>query len=336
MSLRDVTVTLKVKPVKNEETLQQQLIYQQHSDVWVALSMTTKPCLRDSDLRRELWTLAKLAVQLSLVSACDYSAKVMTTIFAGHFLSTDEFDAVALGNTMTNITGYSMIYAIVSPMDSLCTQANGARNWKLFSVTVHRAVICTVLFLIPTVLLWLNMDKVLVLCGQNPMISANVYQWTLVYLVMLPAYVIQTITVRFLSSQGIAKPLLYIGIVVYVIWHPSMLYLVFVVLAKRDFVWAPLCNIVTAYVQIAIMMTYIVTKKPHHSLSFQRVSWSQIFRWNTKMDRILLDGDWDSEVNLGIPAGHGAEGRSRKDSNPDVIDRGIGEYIRLVVAGICP
>ena len=319
--------------------------------------MTSKqPESTGSELKRELLLLAKLAGPLVVSSASDYFGKLLTTIFAGHILTTSEFDAVALGNTMTNITGYSMIIAFASPMDSLCTQANGAQNWKLYSVTVHRALICTALFLIPTVLLWLNMEQVLILCGQNPDIALNVYRWTLIYLAMLPAYTIRTILIRFLSSQAISQPLLYIGIFVYILWHPSWLCLIFVVLGQSDFLWFPICNVVTTYLQITLILGYIVLYKPHHPLTLQRVSLSKIFRWRT-------DGNFDKEGNVKeglLINGNGVnshdspavrassappgpvltstpepvvKGSGAQLSNVAVIDKGISEYIQLLIAG---
>lgn len=267
----------------------------------------------ESEFNSELWQLAKLAIALMVAAATEHLGTFLTTIVAGHILSTDEFDGVALGFTMTNITGYAMIIAFASPMDSLCTQAMGARNWKLFSLTVHRALACNALFLIPTVILWLNMDKVLILCGQDPVIAIYVYQWTLVYLSMLPAYTIQTIIVRFLSSQSIAKPLFYIGIVVYIIWHPLLLCLVFIGLRKTDFVWFPLCNVVTAYVQIMIQIGYIIIARPHEPLTFQQVSLSEIFRWKANPQENAFV---DEPINL------------------QVIDKGLSEYIQLLFAGL--
>ena len=178
--------------------------------------------MADPDFKHELSVLAKLAVPLIFVGACDQFSKVLTTIFAGQYLSTKLFEAIAFGNSMTNITGLSMIVAFVSPMDSICTQANGARDWDLYSLTVWRALICTFLFLIPTVILWINMDSVLVACGQDASISANVHRWTLIYLSILPAYVIRTIASRFLSSQGISKPMLIITPIVCLLWHPLL------------------------------------------------------------------------------------------------------------------
>ena len=248
-----------------------------------------KFCFDDADLNRELWTLSKLAVPLMVAAASDYFGKVLTSIFAGQILTTEEFDAVALGNTVTNITGCSMILAFASPMDSLCTQANGARNWKLFSATVRRALICTTLLLIPIVILWLNMEQLLILCGQDPGISHNVYRYALVYLPMMPAYAIRIIAARFLSSQGISKALLFIGILVYCIWHPALLSIIFIVLERREFLLFPICNVVTAYLQIALIMGYIVIRKPHNPLTFMPVPLSTIFQW--KISEINDDED---------------------------------------------
>jgi len=277
--------------------------------------------------------LAKLAGPLVVSSAADYFGKLLTTIFAGHILSTAEFDAVALGNTMTNITGYSMIIAFASPMDSLCTQSAGARNWTLYAVTVWRALICTALFLIPTVVLWVKMEEVLVLCGQSHEIAHNVYRWTLIYLAMLPAYTVRTILIRFLSSQGISKPLFYIGIAVYIIWHPSWLLLVFKAFRKTDFLWFPACNVVTTYVQIALILGYISISKPHHPQTVQRVPLSTIFRWRTTghdRDAQSVQSESEESFECSIVSENACDQRT----SIHVVDKGLSEYIQLLAAGI--
>ena len=289
--------------------------------------MMVKFCFEDARMKQEMWTLTKLAVPLMVAAASDYFGKVLTSIFAGQILSTAEFDAVALGNTTTNITGYSMIIAFASPMDSLCTQANGARNWKLFSVTVRRAMMCTTLLFIPIIILWLNMERLLILCGQDPGISHNVYRWSLVYIAMMPAYAIRTIAARFLSSQGISKPLLYIGIMVYCIWHPTLLSIVFIVLERREFLLFPMCNVVTAYLQNLLIMGYIAICKPQNPLAFTPVPLSAIFRWKRNHDE-----------DSAIPTDVSVDGLERVSDevtnlNVHVVDKGLSEYVKLLVAG---
>ena len=154
-----------------------------------------------TSFKQELLKLTKLAIPLMVNYCSGYVCRLLTNIFAGQYLSTDEFDAVALGQTMTNITGYSMIIAFVSPMDSLCTQANGANNWKLYSITTWRSIICSIFMLIPIVILWCNMYQLLILCGQDPVIAYYTYRWTITYLPILPAFIALSVVTRFLSSQ---------------------------------------------------------------------------------------------------------------------------------------
>ena len=64
--------------------------------------------MADPDLKHELSVLAKLAIPLIIVGACDQFSKVLTTIFAGQYLSTKLFEAIAFGNSLTNITGLAV------------------------------------------------------------------------------------------------------------------------------------------------------------------------------------------------------------------------------------
>jgi len=264
-------------------------------------------------LREEVGALAKLAIPIVVTASIDYFGILLTIIFAGHILSTDGFDAVCLGTTITNISGYSMIIAMASPMDSLCSQAKGARHWKLFSLTVHRAILCTAILLTPIVVLWVFAGDLLALCGFNAVIAGDVALWTRIYIAMLPAYATRTIAMRFLCSQGIFQPLLPISILVHCLWHPLLLYVVFVALDYDQFILFPLCQIVSCYLQNALLLGYIVVRRPHHEEAFQRVSCHEILRWET---------NWEDEED--------GDGRI----NPDVVDQGLSEYIQLLFAGI--
>ena len=156
-----------------------------------------------TDLRSEIKKLVYLALPLVGMYTFGFAMRMTTITFVGQYLSEDDFDGLALGNTMTNITGYSVIIALVSPMDSLCTQAFGARNWKLYSVTVRRAVICAVLYLIPIIILWSYIYDILTYCGYNETIAKNAYQYAMIYIAALPTCIALEMSNRILSSQVI-------------------------------------------------------------------------------------------------------------------------------------
>jgi len=276
-------------------------------------------------MRREIKALAMLAIPIVITASIDYFGVLCTTIFAGQLLSTELFDAVCLGTTMTNISGYSTIIAFASPMDSLCSQANGARNWKLYSLTVWRALLCSSILLIPIVVLWVNMDNLLEACGYNTTIAYNTYLWCLVYLAILPAYVMRTVSMRFLVSQGIFQPLLPVSILCYVLWHPLFLYIVFIAVGNTEFIMFPVVNVVSTYLQTFLMVSYIVMNKPHHPESFQLESVSEILQWQTDwVDEVDAHSDLDDDFAEGQAGG----------INKNVVDKGLSEYLQLLFAGI--
>ena len=162
------------------------------------------------------------------------------------------------------------------------------------------------------------MDSVLVLAGQDASIAANVHRWTLIYLAILPAYVIRTIASRFLSSQGISKPMLIITPIVCLLWHPLLLYIVFQVFGETDFMWAPVCNVITAYFEAIGVVGYCVIMKSHHPLSLQRLSCSEVFRWKS----------WSVDVNVDESGNVNETDRVMSAAN-----YGMRQYIRLLFAG---
>ena len=112
----------------------------------------------------------------------------------------------------------------------------------------------------------------------------------MIYIGILPAFIALEVIRRFLSSQGIAKPLLYIPAIWYCIWHPFSLYIVFSVLETKDFIYAPLCNVLTTYLNVVSIIFYCIIKKPHNPLSLKRMPISMIFKWetNSKYDTFII------------------------------------------------
>jgi len=117
-------------------------------------------------------------------------------------------------------------------------------------------------------------------------ITEYVRIWCWVNVGILPAYTVRTIAARFLSSQGISRPLLYIGVTVYCIWHPFFLYMIFVYAGKREFIYAPVANVVTAGLQTLLTLGYCVVIRPHHPLSLQPVSVRSVLQWTTNWKEV--------------------------------------------------
>ncbi|KAJ4835657.1 Protein DETOXIFICATION 49 [Turnera subulata] len=113
--------------------------------------------------------------------------------------------SLAIG--FANITGYSILSGLAMGMEPICGQAFGAKRYKLLGLSMQRTTLLLLLTSIPIAILWFNMKKILLLCGQEEDIAteANIY-----ILYSLPDLIAQSILhpLRiYLRSQSITLPL---------------------------------------------------------------------------------------------------------------------------------
>jgi MATE family multidrug resistance protein len=99
-----------------------------------------------------------------------YSRSILSMLFLGH-LGHLQLAAGSLAIAFANITSYSVLSGLALGMEPLCYQAFGANRPKLLFVTLHRTMIFLLLSLIPILLLWFNMSKILLYLHQDPSIT---------------------------------------------------------------------------------------------------------------------------------------------------------------------
>ncbi|XP_048232812.1 protein DETOXIFICATION 48 isoform X2 [Ricinus communis] len=73
---------------------------------------------------------------------------------------------------IANISGYSVISGLAMGMEAISSQACGAKRWPLMGETLQRTIAILTLACIPISLLWLNIEPILIFCGQDPAISS--------------------------------------------------------------------------------------------------------------------------------------------------------------------
>lgn len=64
---------------------------------------------------------------------------------------------------VANITGYSIISGLAMGMDSISSQAYGAKQWPLMSQTLHRTIAILLSICVPISVLWLKIEPLLLL-----------------------------------------------------------------------------------------------------------------------------------------------------------------------------
>ncbi|GJN19941.1 hypothetical protein PR202_gb07260 [Eleusine coracana subsp. coracana] len=85
--------------------------------------------------------------------------------------------SLAIG--FANITGYSLLSGLAMGMEPVCGQAVGAGNLPLVGATMQRTVLLLLAMSVPVAFLWSHMEPLLLLCGQDPAISAAAQRYIL-------------------------------------------------------------------------------------------------------------------------------------------------------------
>lgn len=155
---------------------------------------------------KEATSIAKIAFPMVLTGLLLYLRSMISMLFLGH-LNELALAGGALAIGFANITGYSVLSGLAMGMEPICGQAFGAKRFKLLGLTMQRTVILLLLTSIPISFLWLNMKKILLLCGQKPEIATEAHTYILYSLPDLIAQSLLHPLRIYLRSQSITLPL---------------------------------------------------------------------------------------------------------------------------------
>jgi MATE family multidrug resistance protein len=146
---------------------------------------------------------------------------------------------------------------MASALETLCGQAYGAKQYHKLGVDTYRAIVTLLVVSIPLSLIWVFMDKILVLIGQDPLISHGAGRYMIWLLPGLFANaVIQPIT-KFLQTQSLIYPLLLSSVATMAIHIPLCYVLVF----KTGFGYtgAALTTSISYWLNVGMLVGYIVS-----------------------------------------------------------------------------
>ena len=93
-------------------------------------------------------------------------------------------------------------------LETLCGQAYGSQQYKKLGVYTYSAIISLILVCPPICILWIFMDKLLPLVGQDMLISHKARQYSLWLIPGLFASAILKPLTRYLQTQSLILPML--------------------------------------------------------------------------------------------------------------------------------
>ena len=92
-------------------------------------------------------------------------------------------------------------------LETLCGQAYGAQQYRKFGVQFYTAIVSLTLACLPLSLLWICLGKLLVLLGQDPLISQEAGKFAVCLIPALFAYATLHALIRYFLMQSLISPL---------------------------------------------------------------------------------------------------------------------------------
>ncbi|VVB15669.1 unnamed protein product [Arabis nemorensis] len=114
----------------------------------------------------EAISIAKISLPLALTGLLLYFRSFVSLFFLGR-LGDATLAGGSLAFAFSNITGYSVFSGLTMGVESICSQAFGAKRHNLFHATIRRGIVLLLFTSLPVTLLWINIDKILKMMGQD-------------------------------------------------------------------------------------------------------------------------------------------------------------------------
>ncbi|GLJ42787.1 hypothetical protein SUGI_0887210 [Cryptomeria japonica] len=163
-------------------------------------------CLTATQIVEELKALSAISGPMVLTGLLQYSRAMISMLFLGR-LGETELAGGSLAIGFANITGYSVISGLALGMEPICGQAYGAKRWGLLGLALQRMVLILLTAVVPTLILWLNMERILLFCRQDEAVTRMAAKYILFSVPDLFAQALLHPLRIYLRTQNVTFPL---------------------------------------------------------------------------------------------------------------------------------
>ncbi|XP_022759955.1 protein DETOXIFICATION 14-like [Durio zibethinus] len=159
-----------------------------------------------SGFAEELRKVSYMAVPMVAVTVSQYLLQVISVMIVGH-LGELPLSGIALGFSFCTVTGFSFVFGIAGALETLCGQAYGAQQYQKLGTYTYCSMISLILVCIPICLVWIFMDKLLILMGQDPEIAMEAGKYAIWLIPALLAYPLLQSLIRYFQCQSLILPM---------------------------------------------------------------------------------------------------------------------------------
>ncbi|KAL2542030.1 MATE efflux family protein [Abeliophyllum distichum] len=214
-----------------------------------------------------------------------YSRSMISMLFLGR-LGDLALAGGSLAIGFANITGYSILSGLAMGMEPICGQAFGAKKYKILGLSLQKTILLLIFTSFPISVLWVNMKKILLLCGQDESIATQAQSYLLYSLPDLFAQSLLHPLRIYLRTQSITLPLTFCA-ALSILLHIPINYLL-VSRLGLGIKGVALSGVWTNFNLVGSLVVYIFFSKVY------KKTWGGLSMECLK--------DWKSLLNLAIPS----------------------------------
>ncbi|KNC47512.1 solute carrier family 47 [Thecamonas trahens ATCC 50062] len=236
------------------------------------------------------WAMLPRMVALAWPVVLAYLLEMMIPVTAlavlGHLDSTEVLAGAALGTMFVNVTGMSLGFGLATALDTLCSQAVGARKLALVGVLAQRGALVLMAFAAVVILgLWIHAERILLALGQGAPQAAVAGRYIRYLIPSLPALLLVEVLKKVCFALQIVRPQMVIMLCVNVLNVSAQVVAIHVL--KMPYIAVPIIISVTSVVTLVALGGYLAGSGHVAAI------WTG---WSSEAFR-----DWAPFLRLGVP-----------------------------------
>ena len=130
--------------------------------------------------KKEIKSILKFAWPLIISNISEFTIPVVSLLFLGQYGET-YLAGSGLALSFCNLVGMALIVGLDTATQTLCSQAYGAKDYRVFGIIAQRALILQLVVIVSVMPLWMNSERILTGLGQDKYVSKYVCKWSLCY-----------------------------------------------------------------------------------------------------------------------------------------------------------
>ncbi|CAH8297579.1 unnamed protein product [Eruca vesicaria subsp. sativa] len=150
--------------------------------------------------------LSYIAGPMVAVNSSMYFLQVISIMMVGH-LGELYLSSTAIAVSFCSVTGFSLVFGLASALETLCGQANGAKQFEKLGEHTYTGMLALFLVSIPLSVLWSYMGEILSFIGQDPQVSQEAGKFATWLIPALFGYATMQPLVKFFQAQSLILPL---------------------------------------------------------------------------------------------------------------------------------